>query len=128
VTFKILPHQDLTFAGVDRRMVLESGNFLFGIGHEVDCRANPGQCAKFTLGLSSRYSPPCAAACEAWEGLSTACDAGAMGARRMGEREECVGMCRGQGGWGWNYVECVEGALAEGVCAVHTLCRDVFAK
>ena len=51
--FTITPREDLSYYGVDRERVVEGGDFLFGVGHEVDCRKNPSQCVKLTLQVSN---------------------------------------------------------------------------
>lgn len=45
--------------GADLRPVLEAGDFLFGVGHASDCRAQPESCAALTVAVSEDYQPAC---------------------------------------------------------------------
>lgn len=54
-----LASKDLEYVGVDSRLVLEPGEFLFGVGPAADCRSDPDSCAALTVTLSDAYQPTC---------------------------------------------------------------------
>lgn len=54
-----LTSKDLEYVGVDSRLVLEPGEFLFGVGPRANCRSDPDSCAALTVTLSDKYQPAC---------------------------------------------------------------------
>jgi len=122
----VLTAADMEYVGVNSKYVLESGEFLVGLGPESDCRSysfeyaganatfsqaednpNIGQlCNSFTLELSSAYHPVCDYACSLWAG-------GICG--DVVAPQKCADTCVAQN-WGWNYLGCLEDMLVEREC------------
>ena len=137
LTFVITPKEDLAFYGVERHRVLEGGDWLFGLGHEVDCRAKPEACLKLTVQLTTGYYPVCEAACNAFGKVHEACGpiwgaqpAGALRTLPGGaDFGACYATCRQQKDWRWNMVDCLREIVAEprDLCAnAGALCRNPF--
>eukprot|EP00549_Striatella_unipunctata_P004945 CAMPEP_0118701066 /NCGR_PEP_ID=MMETSP0800-20121206/17003_1 /TAXON_ID=210618 ORGANISM="Striatella unipunctata, Strain CCMP2910" /NCGR_SAMPLE_ID=MMETSP0800 /ASSEMBLY_ACC=CAM_ASM_000638 /LENGTH=265 /DNA_ID=CAMNT_0006601863 /DNA_START=87 /DNA_END=884 /DNA_ORIENTATION=+ len=114
----------------DRHFILQDGmKFQVGIGPYADCRNNIGLCSEFiNIDAGSDYEGACDIACKLWERSSC----------KWMTPEKCWSMCTlsnvpGSDGWGWNYVDCLEGILDNPqppkgeICTIMTAyCRDVF--
>ena len=109
-----LSAQDFEYVGIDSRIVLESGQFAIGMGHESDCRHydyidgqnDPGQfCELFDLNLTESYNSVCQYGCTLWE-------AGICGNKV--DISTCTDTCVEQK-WDWNYINCLENTLVNGM-------------
>lgn len=119
--------------------MLESGDWLFGLGEQVDCRTKPEACLKLTVQLTSGYAPVCEAACQAYARVHEAC-APIWGHARAANQtvrtlsggadfDACYAKCREQGDWRWNHVDCLREVVVEPreLCAkAGALCRNPF--
>lgn len=126
--------------GVERHRVLEGGDWLFGLGEQVDCRAKPETCLKLTVKLTEYYFPVCEAACQAFGRVHGACGpiwghARAVNDTRVktlhggSDFDACHALCRKQNDWRWNMVDCLREVAIEprALCPkAGELCRNPF--
>lgn len=146
VSISISLQDDLRFVGPhdDTHYILEDGlEFRIGIGSNSDCRNDPGGdynlCSDVvTIRTEDDYIGACETACNLWKDSGGSCANNAF-SPKSSSLEDAMGSCRkscaddeSNGGWGWNYVQCLESVFwseqfdSETDCwKLTSLCRDV---
>jgi len=144
-----IPLEDLMFVGPhdDRHYIIDPNMVVWvGVGASTDCRRDPESndlCVRLESDTpDTSYIGACEAACDLWS--DSGCLDNAFG---VGGRRSCIEKCRAiskypsvsmnmnNEGWGWNYVNCLEGIVL-GSSSSHkstdfcwkmtSMCRDVF--
>jgi Fibronectin type III-like domain len=106
-----LTSDDFKYVGIDSHYILESGEYMLGLGPDADCRGadstDTSKCLPLSLVTTEKYQPVCEAACY----LLTE---GVCGTQ-ISDEAQCISTCVKQN-WQWNYVDCLEDAR-ESACA-----------
>jgi beta-glucosidase len=142
---KTVPASDLTFIGPhdDKHYISDSSMPSWvGVGPSTDCRAEPNSELCWRLepeNETDEYVGACDTACEVWAASGCAHEF-------QLSQDTCLSMCitisrypasaadKGNEGWGWNYVSCLESVVwgmeqekgPDQCWRMTALCRDVF--
>lgn len=113
VKFTLTPRKDLSFIGDKNHRIVETSEWKFAIGYNVDCRNDQVQCMTVDLKVSADYNPLCESACD----LITSPRSRASPQCSMDELtpQECFEQCKSQE-WDWAMIPYFEGRLIEDKC------------